>query len=144
VSDEFKPIEWRDVTGREVQVGATVAYATTYADSVVMKFGRVVELGREKGYGTLGRPKIKLIAVDRGFRGQWELHARAVTISLNAAMIVPRTFVPAEALVLLDSKSPAEVLAASLEQEAALGMEVSMRADKDLRADDMPNNLGRP
>jgi hypothetical protein len=144
MSDE-KPIEWRDVTGREVRVGATVAYATTYADSVVMKFGRVVELGREKHWaGGLGRAKIKLIAVDKGFGPQWELHARVVTIALSTAMIVPRTFLPAQALALLDSKTPSEILAASLEIEAALGMEVSMRADKDLRADDMPNNLSRP
>jgi hypothetical protein len=142
--NEPKPVEWRDVTGREVRVGATVAYATTYADSVVMKFGRVVELGREKSWGTLGRAKMKLIAVDKGFGPQWELHTRAVTISLSAAMIVPRTFLPVEALALLDSKTPGEILAASIEQEAELGMEVSMRADKDLRADDMPNNLSRP
>jgi hypothetical protein len=145
MSDE-KPIEWRDVMGREVQPGMTVAYATEVADSTTIKLGRVVELKSTTSYGGRSFPKLKLITVENRWGNGWQLQSngRTVTLSLAAAMVIPRKMAPPEALSILDARTPADLLSVMAEQEAALGIEISMAADKDLRADDMPNNLSRP
>lgn len=146
-------LEWKDVLGHEIKPGDTVAYATQAGSSSVMKFGRVIELSKEKDrfvYSpTNGSWKVKAVTVERIIdcrwvddqscpggkrridRIRWALQRNGNRIALycHAMIVMAAHSIPEEARKLLDEKTPPELLEAARENEAVRLRDQSMALD---------------
>jgi hypothetical protein len=72
-------MEYKDIVGKEIQVEDFIIYAALWDRSATLKFGIVTQLSQREN----GDPTIKVITVDRTYKGVWGLQNNGRPITLG-------------------------------------------------------------
>lgn len=101
-------MEYKDIAGRAITVGAIVCYAALWDRSATLRYGKVTALKSRPAQRWMPEGPValtlRLTAVDRDHDGVWHIinNGNAITLSfLDRLLVVPDILVPVSALRLL-------------------------------------------
>ena len=103
--------EFKDKSGRVVKRGDIIVYAVSYGRSPGLSYGRVLDIVMGKQGYKAGKPKVKVIGVDRSYTGTFHANGKAGLLEYSDRMLVcdPVSQVPPDAFKkLLDIELPPE------------------------------------
>lgn len=91
-------VEHKDISGRAIEPGDHVVYATSFGShSVKLKYARVVQLRTRQNYTDAPLwPWVSVVAVDQTWRGEIEVlnKGRTIAVNLDAMLIITSKQVP--------------------------------------------------
>jgi hypothetical protein len=94
--------KYRDMFGREIDVGTYLLRTHALGRSTAMSVSKVVKLGVR---GKFNFPTVRVYSVRPGWREEWERINPGTIQFLNRCVVVQRDFLPTEVADLLDQEA---------------------------------------